>query len=341
MNTKPQSALGRPCAWVIGLTLLLASQTPAFAAEPNWLKNLRWTLDTSSRRVQPTDGSPGSWQHVVGLDLHTVFSNGRRDVATLVFQPYVVGLNNVAQAPFFFDDGDDVELTWRIANVNFTGLSNGGFNIRVGHFEVPFGLEQNLDTNGTLQQFTFADRGIKTDWGVTINGVLPRLEYEVAVSRGSGVDYRSRFDPHLLSGRIGTLSNRNLVLGASFLTGEVLTANGTVSQRRLGVDLEYYTGPWEWMLELSGGTREGQDQAMAMLQSQWASPLRTWTVYGQLRESYRDVPAQASRQTQLTLGLDYQPSPRWAFGLQANHLPRSFQTAASDTQLTAQIRWRL
>lgn len=177
--------------------------------------NSRWSIDASTRITRNIEKNNNAFQQVLGLDIHKVFSNKTQDIGTLTFQPYIVKLNNVAQAPFIFDHGNDTELTWRIANFNYTALAQGKFNIRIGHFEVPFGLEHHVDTNGTLRQLTINDRGIKADWGISVNGILPNLEYEIALTRGSGNDIKSTENPHIFSGRIATPSHKNLITGIS------------------------------------------------------------------------------------------------------------------------------
>lgn len=273
------------------LLILLISPVPiSSAAAPlassTLLENLRWQFDVAARPVFNDNDS--FQQYWVGLDVHKVFSGRNGDIGTLVFQPYWVHFSNRAGTPFFFD-GKDSELTWRIANFNYTALSNGGFNVRAGHFEIPFGLEQNIDTNGTIRQYTFADRGIKTDWGVTINGILPEFEYELAVSRGSGNDITDRDHPHLLSGRIGTPSHRNLIGGLSFMSGEVLGATGTTRRERVGVDVAWYTGPWELLLEASGGRNNKTDVGNALAEVSWRNPMETWHAYSQVRHFQQDA----------------------------------------------------
>ena len=97
----------------------------------NWQSNLRWTLDVSSRGVFNDNDS--FTKNIVGLDVHKVFNRGDRDIAVLVFQPYIVNFSGSDSEPFFFDDRD-TELTWRIANINYMAKSNGTLNVRLGTF---------------------------------------------------------------------------------------------------------------------------------------------------------------------------------------------------------------
>lgn len=176
--------------------------------------NLRLTLDLSSRISLSTRRGKVGTEHVIGLDLHKVFSDAEGDWGTLRLQPYLTRIDNLNQRPAFFEDDDDWELVFRFCDFNFTRIGRGRFNIRMGHFEVPYGLEHLLDTNGTLRQFIPGrNLGLKADWGVSINGVFPQFEYEVALTRGTGNEFFHRGEPFALAGRIGTPRDRNFVLG--------------------------------------------------------------------------------------------------------------------------------
>lgn len=339
------------CRALAGLTLLYpcalfaASNsdeiTQYATANHWWSENSRWTVDLSTRPSYDLNGDDWSSQHVIGLDYHKVFSTERGDIGTLVFQPYWVQLHNVNSPPFIFDDGDDGELTWRIANFNYTALSRGLFNIRLGHFEVPFGLEQNLDTNGTARQYTFSDRGIKADWGVSLNGVLPLLDYEIALTRGSGNEISDRDSPYIFAGRVGTPSTANLVVGLSWLHGDVLTANDSVQRRRLGVDVAYYYRHWEALFEVSGGEDEGVDVANALMELSWRNSNEELHTYLQIRQSQRDEVEGRRNGSSVTLGVNWSIfskidlSAQWFRELDTLMAPRKAQ------RITLQARYRL
>ena len=81
-----------------------------------------------------------------GLDVHTVIAGKRGDIGTLTFQPYLLRIDDAPAAGGLFEDEHDWALQWRIANFNYTGLGHGRFNVRVGHFEIPFGLTSGSKT---------------------------------------------------------------------------------------------------------------------------------------------------------------------------------------------------
>jgi hypothetical protein len=172
-------------------------------------------------------------------------------------------------------------------------LSRGGFNIRAGHFEVPFGLEQNSDSNGTLRQFTVSDRNIKADWGASINGVLPSVEYEIALTRGTGNnitnDSTDTRDPSVFAGRIGTISTQNTVWGFSFLDGDIVSGNSTVTRQRLGLDWVHYHNNWEFMSEISTGDNGDTDTENAFFEVAWNNLSETVKIYNQWQYRTRDL----------------------------------------------------
>ena len=159
-----------------------------------WRENLRWKFDVSGRGVFDDTGYLKSLGFF-GLDLHKVFTSGNRDVATLLFQPYMTRANDLVPTPPVFDGPDDWELIWRIANVNFKLLQDGALNLRVGHFELPYGLEQTINTNGTLRDYTHGGNfGLKADWGATVNGGprRPRVRVRLEPRLGQRVSRRRR-----------------------------------------------------------------------------------------------------------------------------------------------------
>ncbi|MEO1036615.1 MAG: hypothetical protein AAFX44_13750 [Pseudomonadota bacterium] len=340
--------IGCACrVWLVSFSIALlgaiAPTAPAEGADRPWTDladNARWSLDLATRRTEALDGPGWSGNYAVGLDLQKVLSGGGRDLGVIVFQPYFVRLINVDQPSLTFDDPSEWELTWRIANANFHVLERGRLNLRFGHFELPFGLEQNIDTNGTLRQLTFAERGIKVDWGVTANGIVNQLEYELALSRGSGNDFEAIGDPYVVAGRVGSSTRRNVIVGASFLAGDVLTTNGTADRRRLGLDLAMYRDNWEWLIELSSGEDDGQDRHLVFSDVAWRSPLETVLVYLQSRYSRGerlegDVDARSA-----ALGCAVTLRRRWSVSAEFRRTVTDDPLQRDDVTATVQIRFR-
>lgn len=305
--------------------------------------NSRWSIDAATRLTNNLDKDNRHFMHVIGLDLHKVFSSKNHDIGTLTLQPYIVKLNNVTNAPLNFDDGNDTQLTWRIANFNYTGLAQGRFNIKVGHFEIPFGLEYQLDTNGTLRQITSNDRAIKADWGVSVNGILPNIEYEIALTRGSGSEITSRDNPHVFSGRIGTSSHKNLVTGFSWFTGEVLGKNGVTRHNKVALDVSYYYYQWQFMLESSIGEKADVNTTNSFVEAMWTNPKETFSTYLQLgykndHINHKVSDAESSTSYWVTgvqwLGLS-------GFDLSAQYKHKLNSSPVIDSILALQLRYRM
>ena len=303
------------------------------------LENMRWAFDVSTRRIRNLEADDWYSQDAYGFDLHKVFSGSNGDYGTLVFQPYLVHLNNIPNPPFFFDDGDDWELTWRIANFNYTGLAQGKFNIRVGHFEIPFGLEQNIDTNGTLRQYSFATRGVKADWGTSINGNLTNIDYEIAFTRGSSNEYLDRDDPYILSGRIGTPSHKNTIYGFSYFYGEVLAGKQTIKRKHLGLDLAHYFYQWELLTELSAGENDDKEVVNWLGEISWRNLVESVHLYFQTKSSFEKTNNRWDEGVGITLGAD------WKFHRQlsvTSQLTHEFDNpTGKNADLTASFQFRV
>ncbi len=306
--------------------------------------NARRSIDLSSRYTDTrmSDGNhEASAQHVIGFDYYTKIVRNNRDIATVVFQPYWIELNNRAQAPSFFSDGNDGALNWRIANINYTGLSRGGFNIRLGHLEVPFGLEQNIDSNGTLRQFTTSDRGIKADWGGSINGVLTHFEYEFAYTRGTGNNVKddsiNATDPGVSAGRIGTLSNHHNIWGLSFLDGDIVVGDTTAQRRRIGIDWTYYHNNWEFLSEVSTGDNGSTDTENLFFEVAWNNLSNTVKIYNQWQYRTRELNSVINTQfftlgTQWFINRKTDISASWS---------KTFADQSSNDRSTLNIQFRL
>ncbi len=320
--------------------LLMGS--PVQAVEWRMLaENARGSIDIATRRTESLTDDGWSGLHVFGIDLQTVLSGNGGDIGVITLQPYFARLVNVDQPNATFEDPGSWELTWRISNINFKVLDRGRLNVRLGHFELPFGLEQNLDTNGTLRQFTFRERGIKVDWGVTANGQVGGAEYEIAASLGSGNDIEQRSGSSLVSGRIGTSSRGNFIVGASFMSGDVQTAAGAISRDRLAIDLALYRNNWEFLLEASTGSDDDADRDAIFADIAWQSPRETFLSYLQLHHYTTDGPQGGTTERSVAVGSKLTLR---RFTLLSAELRRSFIDASNDsasTSLTLQLRHRL
>jgi len=333
--------------WLVVSTHLFFSSL-TLASTTDWAflgENSRGSIDIASRVSMNPDTHEYAFLNVIGLDIHKVFSSDTADIGTLTLQPYLIKLNNVNNPPFIFDDGNDIKLTWRIANFNYTALNQGKFNIRLGHFEVPFGLEYQIDTNGTLRQLTSAQRGIKTDWGFSINGILPQFEYEVALTRGSGVEFTRKDDPHLFSGRIGSLSNKNTVVGFSWLTGDVLAVDGVVEHKYIGLDASYYYYQWQFMAESSIGKVAGNNTVNGFVEALWRNAKEDIAVYTQVEYQRAEIDHESSSKSDAmsywTAGIQWVSDSGFDISAQYKQKLKEAEGVNIDPSLSLQLRYRM
>ena len=298
-----------------GVSSSPAGAEAALHLEPGITDNLRTTLDLSSRALIPESGSAG-YLNAIGLDLHKVFSSPDRDWGTLIVQLYLTRIDDLQRRPFFFDDEDDWELVTRVTNFNYTGLSHGEFNVRVGHFEIPFGLEVPTYSNGTVRQLLNPrNLGLKADWGVSINGELDRFLYEISLTRGSGVHFISEGSPFAVAGRIGTGRNLDLFTptpgwGLSFLCGDILGPRGTTERFRIGIDGRTYLGPFGIMGEFSAGQDEGQSVFTGLAELNWQNPKESTVAYLQARSLVFEDD-DWSREVGTAIGVRLVPDSHW------------------------------
>ncbi|MCH2106393.1 MAG: hypothetical protein MK291_07120, partial [Planctomycetes bacterium] len=147
--------------------------------------DVRFRWDLSTRGVHAAGVDRTGLMTAFGADIHKVFSSPAGDIGTLRLQGYALRADGLPMTPPLFDSAHDWEWTYRFFDFNYTRYSSQGVNLRVGHFEVPYGLEQTQSTNGTLRDyFSKTNLGIKADWGLSLNGASATHEYEVGLTRG-------------------------------------------------------------------------------------------------------------------------------------------------------------
>jgi hypothetical protein len=269
--------------------------------------NLRWAVDFAGR-IKTNEDSGFTNKQIFGIDLLKAVSTKKRDIGTLIVQLYV---DRDSDAPSFRETWD---FKVRQFHFNYHVTRRGGVNLRVGHFQIPYGLNVLQITPGTLRQFDIStDAGHKLDWGTNINGVNPNFVYEVALTRGSGNDYKDKGDPYLVSGRIGTPNQRPFVVGASALHGKVLnTKDGKITNRtRIGIDARWQGGPIDALAQVSIGQdnsigKPKTDIANYFLDLSWRTPADSLLLYAQGRLSMERLSASSqgawTKKSVLTVG---------------------------------------
>lgn len=176
-----------------------------------------------------------------------------------------------------------------------------GTKVRLGHFDLPFGLNPVIELRGrALQPLTTLDLGFKKDWGVAVQGEWQSFAYETAATWGIGEEIRRRRGRYLWTGRIGMPTYRDVQYGISLLYGAVARSEGSrllQTSRRLAVDLVYlYHEPFttlrtELVLGADGRTPVGGFLAEV---TQILPSRPHWGIEAQARVWRRGVAPQAS-----------------------------------------------
>ena len=208
------------------------------------------------------------------------------------------------------------------------GSNVGRFNFRVGRFYVPFGLNLQTDTHGTLLQLS-NDRnfGFERDWCAGLWGSLtPDIDYNISYLLGSGYDISFDGQDGLLSTRLSLgsryLNEFGLEGGISFISGERISRHLVMSTAsampehdgdelidtiRGGVDGRYSHivpgGTMALSTELTAGSDEQVDVFSQLYQIDYLDHSRKWGVATQYRRFWQDFvsdPAESSLIGELT-----------------------------------------
>ena len=325
----------------LGALLLVLTPGVSWSADapwsPAWQDNVRWSFDFSSRPLYyPIDDRSASI-HAAGIDLHKVFSGATTDIGTLTAQVYLTRIDNFQGHPGFFDDEDDTEVVFRIFNFNYKGLGPRLPNIKIGHLEIAYGLEQPLDSNGTLQQYaTPQNLGIKADWGISLNKEHRHFEYEVSATTGGGQKLQRQDGSYVYAARIGTPGERNVALGASVYRSYL----GGLRRTRAGTDLRYQFGRSNLNGEVSIGSNGDADVLNSLVEYNRVSRTEAVATYLQLVYLSQDGSQGWDRTINANLGIRYRPDTHFDLSAQYTHTLRNPQRTHPST-IALQMRYRL
>lgn len=324
--------------------LMIAVITVPITTWAGWDDNSRFAFDIAARAAYEGRSNNQDGFLFTGVDGHKVFSTRSGDVATAMFQVYAATLHDVEGHPPIFSDENDTEITYRNLYVNFTGLTGRLMNLKIGHFEVPFGIEQMVTTNGSLRDYQHrSNLGVKADWGLSLNGQTRQFEYEVAWQRGSGNEWETRGDPGYFVGRIGTPRTRQLAAGVSFLRGDIYRyaqPEAPVERQRYALDLSYGWHRFEARGEVSWGHDFKDDVRNVLLELETASLDTSWSYYTQLRRQEVDRVQGKDHAASVSLGLKYEPDNRIALSAEFTHDLHTFAQRGHRNLLRTQARFR-
>ena len=259
------------------------------------------------------ENGDGASRQSVGFEVLKKFSTATSTIASFNFQGRVVrrdGFNGVLN-----DMEGEGRPGWAFEYhniyIDFYNVLNpllsekqraenlGRFNLRAGRFYVPFGLNLQTDTHGTVLQLS-NDRnfGFERDWYAGFYGSLNKhLNYDLYYLTGSGYDLKYKGQAGLGALRV-SLANKYSsdygveggfsVLGGERLSTEAKGRQGHASQmratpvetERVGLDGRYRravpTGLLSFTSELSGG-RDAPDAVITQLhQAEYIHSSRRW-----------------------------------------------------------------
>lgn len=288
-------------------------------------ENLGFRVEVMSEFTSDGHGSNASRQSA-GFELQKKFSTATSTVASFDFQgrfvrrdgynPVLNDMEGATRQGWAFEYHNFYLDLYNVANPVLGDSARtrnlGRFNFRAGHFYVPFGLNLQTDTHGTLLQLSNGDNfGFDRDWYVGFWGSINRnLNYDAYYLAGSGYDLKYRGQTGLAALRL-SLSNKyssehGLAGGLSMIAGErlsqpitagaqsLMTATQTLPLRtqRIGIDVRYRhvapKGLLTYTAELSGG-RDASDPVVTQLyQAEYLRASRRWSVATQFRRFSRE-----------------------------------------------------
>ncbi|MBI3553376.1 MAG: hypothetical protein HY077_12850 [Elusimicrobia bacterium] len=275
-----------------------------------------------------SDKSRSSSRQSAGFEVLKKFSSETRTFAAVDFQGRLVRRDLFSGSPndaegahrpgWFFEYHNAYADLYNVLDPVLTedqqSRSVGRFNARAGRFYVPFGLNLQTDTHGSLLQLSNERNfGFERDWYSGLWGALTDdLNYDAYYLNGSGYDLKNRGQSGLGAARL-SLSNHfsnehGLEGGLSYLAGERLDPEAAerspairndagpssrVDTARAGLDARYRhpvpTGSVAWTSELSGG-RDAPDSVFTQLhQLDYLRASRRWGLAAQFRRFWQDM----------------------------------------------------
>ena len=229
-----------------------------------------------------------------GFEIQKKFSTATKTVASVDYQGRLVYRDHVLPTAADPMGMDAERWTYETHNAyaEFYNLLGdpGRFSLRAGRFYLPFGLNAQTDTHGTLLQLS-NDRlfGADRDWQVTAYGYASEhLDYLAGYVFGAGPDQKLDGQAGLAVGRIGLNSDylyaRGLEAGVSGAFGERVDPHAGIDDPirtwRLGADLRQRIDTDRGPFTLTGEAATGEDEEATvwsgLAQADWLHPGRRW-----------------------------------------------------------------
>lgn len=296
--------------------LLLAASAPVLAADPfadvqpavpeqpaarpaaGWRDNLQFRKEIYWTETAGADDFRNTHEVYsrlsAGFEVQKRFATATKTVASFDYQGRLVFRDHwldTAADPMGMDAG-----TWEYETHNayaeFYNLAGapGRFNLRAGRFYLPFGLNSQTDTHGTLLQLS-NDRvfGTDRDWQVTAYGnATEHLDYMAGYVLGTGPDQDFAGQGGLAVGRLGLgsslLFEHGWEGGLSGAYGQRLDPHAGTEQPlatwRAGADFRKRFDSGLGPFTLTGEGALGEDETApvwsGLAQLDWLHPGRRW-----------------------------------------------------------------
>ena len=302
--------------------------------------NLRVSLDGSARLNNNIAENNTSRIYALGLDTHKVFSSANGDIGYAVGQLYLTKLSNQTPYSSLFNSPDDKQFVIREAHLNYTAGPQWLPNIRVGHFTLPFGLEASIDTNGRLLDYYHGKKlGTKLDWGVGFNKVLSQVQYEFSYTMGGKNEPKTINSSYVFSGRIGSLSHLDFIIGLSFLDAKI----DNIQRKRFAIDWQYYWQTWGLLGEIAFGKddkfqKEWQEEKYSLLELNKTSINEQLKFYGQY--IFTDREGESKNQQLINLGVRYQIDAEFELSLSSRKQLNTPESVKKQNLIRLQLRYR-
>ena len=186
----------------------------------------------------------------------------------------------------------------------------GTWNVRGGHYLLPFGLLATHDTERLLLQgLEKTNLGIRKDTGVELFGRFGSWDYAASLTDGlSDIEFIDGDARPTVTARLAYVSGDSQI-GVSTLVGRVLVdpdfghGSGPVRERRVGLDATTSRGPFTVRGEAVAGTNDGEAVAGGIVLADYAL---TPTVEVNTRYAYWSQPDEPHA---ASVGVNYQVRP--------------------------------
>jgi len=302
--------------------------------------NLRWSLDASARLNNNIAANNTSRIYAFGLDTHKVFTSPYGNVGYAVGQIYFTKLSNQIPYPWMFDSENDSKFVIREAHVNYTASPKWLPNIRLGHFTLPFGLEESIDTNGRLLDYYHGKNlGTKLDWGIGLNKVLTQVQYNISYTLGGKDEPKTIDDSYVFSGRIGSLSHYDFIIGLSFLNAKI----DNIQRKRLAIDWQYYWQTWGILAEVAFGKddkfeQKWQKEKYSLVELNKTMINEQLKLFGQY--IFRDREGESKNHQLMNVGVSYQVNAKFELSLSSVKQFSTPKSGKKQNLVRLQLRYR-